>query len=150
MSVDWIGFGYAAVVALGGAAGYIRKGKHWYCRIHTHKMESSFPLLLGSHSSGVVRIMWNTETRLKSKKPVGFQPDQNKILNLVWSDYLIDWLIFNLGTVVERSGGKSEHAIYILNKCILSLPKSDRHISKRHCRSISVSFSVFCIFPFFL
>ncbi|XP_032998878.1 transmembrane protein 14A [Lacerta agilis] len=26
MSVDWIGFGYAAVVALGGAVGYIRKG----------------------------------------------------------------------------------------------------------------------------
>ncbi|XP_074845000.1 transmembrane protein 14A [Carettochelys insculpta] len=26
MSVDWIGFGYAALVALGGAIGYIRKG----------------------------------------------------------------------------------------------------------------------------
>ncbi|XP_003215488.1 transmembrane protein 14A [Anolis carolinensis] len=26
MSVDWVGFGYAAIVALGGAVGYIRKG----------------------------------------------------------------------------------------------------------------------------
>ncbi|XP_020653489.3 transmembrane protein 14A [Pogona vitticeps] len=26
MSVDWLGFGYAAVVALGGVIGYIRKG----------------------------------------------------------------------------------------------------------------------------
>uniref|UniRef100_A0A8D0C5I3 Transmembrane protein 14A n=1 Tax=Salvator merianae TaxID=96440 RepID=A0A8D0C5I3_SALMN len=26
MSVDWLGFGYAAFVALGGAVGYIRKG----------------------------------------------------------------------------------------------------------------------------
>ncbi|XP_044277462.1 transmembrane protein 14A [Varanus komodoensis] len=26
MSVDWIGFGYAATVALGGVIGYIRKG----------------------------------------------------------------------------------------------------------------------------
>ncbi|XP_042302833.1 transmembrane protein 14A [Sceloporus undulatus] len=26
MSVDWFGFGYAAIVALGGVVGYIRKG----------------------------------------------------------------------------------------------------------------------------
>ncbi|KAH0622018.1 hypothetical protein JD844_023901 [Phrynosoma platyrhinos] len=26
MSVDWLGFGYAAIVALGGVIGYIRKG----------------------------------------------------------------------------------------------------------------------------
>lgn len=35
MAIDWIGFAYAAVLAVGGVAGYTRKGKYWDRRICT-------------------------------------------------------------------------------------------------------------------
>lgn len=33
MAIDWIGFAYAALLAVGGVVGYTRKGKHWDSRI---------------------------------------------------------------------------------------------------------------------
>lgn len=33
MAIDWIGFAYAALLAVGGVIGYTRKGKHWDSRV---------------------------------------------------------------------------------------------------------------------